>query len=309
MDRLNVIIPVYKPGKEFGTLINRINKQTIAPEKIILMWTIPSGTTLEDAKRDSHSYISNNVIIEYVEQKDFDHGGTRKLAMSISKSEYVVCMTQDAMPLNEHLFEYLINEFGDTNVAACYARQVADHTISLAERITRKFNYPVNERVQNKSTLNQYGIKTYFCSDVCAMYRKSYYEQVGGFVEKTIFNEDMIMAANLIDNDYTVKYVPKAKVLHAHNYSYMQQLRRNFDLAVSHKQYSDIFNRVSSESEGIKLVKMSMKKLIKVGRPYLIPDLILQSGFKYMGYFIGKRYNRLPRFIVKKLTMNKLYWS
>ena len=77
------------------------------------------------------------------------------------------------------------------------------------------------------------GIKAFFCSDVCAMYdRKKYIEQ-GGFIKKTIFNEDMIMAYKFLMAGYGVYYKADACVIHSHNYSNMQQFHRNFDLGVS----------------------------------------------------------------------------
>lgn len=50
---------------------------------------------------------------------------------------------------------------------------------------------------KNKSRLRPtWEFKTFFCSNVCAMYRRSIYEKLGGFVKHTIFNEDMIFAEN-----------------------------------------------------------------------------------------------------------------
>ena len=43
--------------------------------------------------------------------------------------------------------------------------------------------------------------KTYFCSNVCAAYKKSIYEEIGGFVKKAIFNEDMIYAGTMAKRD------------------------------------------------------------------------------------------------------------
>ena len=36
------------------------------------------------------------------------------------------------------------------------------------------------------------GVKTFFCSNVCAAYKKNIYDDLGGFIKRTIFNEDMI---------------------------------------------------------------------------------------------------------------------
>ena len=140
------------------------------------------------------------------------------------------------------------------------------------------------------------------------MYRRKVYEEMGGFVLHTIFNEDMIMAARVIQAGYEIAYVAEAEVVHAHKYTYRQQFTRNFDLAVSQQQYKEIFAGVKSESEGIKLVKTSMKYLWKRGKWYLIPDLIIQSGFKFLGYRFGKRYEKLPLWLVRKMSMQKAYW-
>ena len=43
------------------------------------------------------------------------------------------------------------------------------------------------------------------------MYRRDIYLKMGGFVTKTIFNEDMIMAANMVQAGYQIAYAAEAK--------------------------------------------------------------------------------------------------
>ncbi|MGI5969605.1 MAG: glycosyltransferase family 2 protein [Lachnospiraceae bacterium] len=306
---LDVIIPVFNPKAGFNAVLDAVCKQTLTPDTIILMWTIPHKSSKEAEQKKAENFLGGNIKIVYVKQKNFDHGGTRRLGMTYSKADYVVCMTQDALLENEYVFEHLNKAFADENVAASYAKQVPYDNCSEVERLVRSFNYPDSVRIQNKGTFEKYGIKTYFLSDVCAMYRKSCYEETGGFVKKTIFNEDMLMAAALTDIGYTVMYMPDAHVIHSHNYSCMEQFRRNFDLAVSHKQYEEVFSRASSESEGIRMVKKVSKILCRKHKAYLIPEFIIQSGFKFMGYRVGKIYNRLPKAVIRRCTMNKGYWN
>lgn len=45
-------------------------------------------------------------------------------------------------------------------------------------------------------------------------------------------------------------------MVHSHNYSVKQQFHRNFDLAVSQTAHPEIFEQVSSEAEGMRLVKI-----------------------------------------------------
>ena len=249
-----------------------------------------------------------NVQIRHIETEDFDHGGTRDGAASLLDGDLILFMTQDAVPADVYLVEKLVSAFEKEKVAAAYARQLPDKDCDIIERYTRSFNYPKESSVKTKADLERLGIKTFFCSNVCAMYRRSIYEKLGGFVKYTIFNEDMIMASKVIQAGYKIAYVAEAMVIHAHKYTYRQQFTRNFDLAVSQRQYHEIFDAVKSESEGMRLVKNTMKYLFRHGKWYLVPDLIFQSGFKFLGYRFGKKYDKLPLWLVKKFSMNPSYW-
>lgn len=162
--------------------------------------------------------------------------------------------------------------------------------------------------MKSKEDLSKLGIKTYFCSNVCAAYQKDVYERLGGFVRKTIFNEDMILAGRMIQEGWKIYYAADAKVIHSHNYSCRQQFHRNFDLAVSQADHPEIFEGVPSEGEGMRLVKDTAKYLLKSGRPWLLVSLVCKSGWKYMGYKLGKNYKKLPRWLILKCTMNPRYW-
>ncbi|MBD9014077.1 MAG: glycosyltransferase family 2 protein, partial [Lachnospiraceae bacterium] len=194
-------------------------------------------------------------------------------------------------------------------VIMAYARQLPAADCALIERYTRSFNYPDTPSVKTKADLPKYGIKTFFCSNVCAMYRASTYQKLGGFEKKTIFNEDMIFAGKIILNGGSIAYVPTARVIHSHNYGNLEQLHRNFDLAVSQAEHPEIFALASSESEGMKLVKQTAGYLVKSGHPWLLPELVVKSGFKFIGYRLGKAYRKLPESLVKRLSMNKNYWE
>ncbi len=194
-------------------------------------------------------------------------------------------------------------------ICVAYACQLPAADCGELERFTRSFNYGSKERIKTVEDLPKLGIKTFFCSDVCALYRRSSYEQLGGFVRHAIFNEDMIFASKVIRNFGAVGYCAQAKVIHSHNYSGRQQFHRNFDLGVSQAEHPEVFASVRSESEGIKMVKQSAAYFWKQGKGYLIPKLIWQSGCKYLGYRLGKKYQKLPMWLVKRCTMSPGYWE
>lgn len=314
---IDVIIPLYKPEKSFKQLIERLLKQSRIPQRIILLHTIEENEIKIRSEKtqellDCVKVLSNddcNIDIYEINKIDFDHGGTRNYGASLSKADIILFMTQDAIPADKDMIKQIIKPFANENIASAYGRQLAYPHAGILENYTRLFNYPEYSYNKSEKDISELGIKTYFSSNVCAAYRRTIYEKLGGFVTKTIFNEDMIMAATVIKNGYTIAYAAEALVYHSHNYTYIQQFKRNFDLAVSQQQYKHIFSEVKSESEGIKLVKQTIKYLIKNKHYHLIPDLILQSGFKYMGYLAGKRYEIMPKWLIIKLSMNPTYWS
>lgn len=300
---IDAVIPVYHPGKEFPELLKRLSSQSRSLNKIILMNTgeAPWKETIET------EYPLCEVHL--LKKEEFDHGGTRHWAAELSDADYLLFLTQDAMPSDDRMVENLFNMFSkDEKIKAVYGRQLPNENCREIEKYTRSFNYPENSKIKSKEDLETIGIKTFFCSNVCAMYEKETYDRLGGFTRRTIFNEDMIYAGGLIKKGYKVAYAAEAKVIHSHNYNAREQFHRNFDLAVSQVDHPEIFAGIRSEKEGIKLVLGTAKHLLKIGKPWLLIPLVTTSVGKILGYKFGQNYRRLSKSFILKCTMNQSYW-
>lgn len=304
--KIDVIIPVYKPNDKFLSLLNMLMNQSVSINKIIVANTEKKffDKFVSDTGFDISKY---NIDLFHVTEAEYDHGKTRDEAIKRSDADIVVLMTQDAVPKNDKLIENLTKNLSG-KVAVSYARQLPGEDSGILETISREFNYPDKSRIKTKEDIDALGIKAFFCSDVCAAYRRDIYYEVGGFVLHTIFNEDMIFAYNAINEGYSVSYEAEACVYHAHKYTCMQQLRRNFDLGVSQADHPEVFLNVKSEAEGKKLVKAAFKRLIKQKRPLMFIPFCVQCGFKLYGYKMGKRYQSLSMKRVLRLTGTKNYW-
>ena len=299
---IDVIIPTYRPGKEFRLLLERLKQQSVPVRRVVI---INTEKKFWDSRWEQEFPFTE---VHHIKKEEFDHGGTRRKAAELTDAEVMVFMTQDALPADRDLIRNLTAPLKEPETAAAYARQLPNASCSFVERYTRSFNYPDKSSVKSREDLPVYGIKTVFWSNVCAAYRKDVYESLGGFTGHTIFNEDMIYASAVIQHGYRIAYAADAKVIHSHNYTCMQQFRRNFDLGVSQAEYPEVFQTASSESEGIRLVKKTFRYLCVNGRRRLIPGFVLQSGFKYAGYLAGKNYRRMPARMVRWCSMNKDYW-
>lgn len=302
---IDAVIPVYKPGFELKELIERLELQKRRIRTIYLMHTKDGNNLRNSEFLKGH----DNIIIKDIMPEEFDHGGTRDQAIRFSDADYVLCMTQDAVPADIYLTEKLTAGLEAPDIAVAYARQLPRKDCGLLERYIRWFNYPGKSVLKSKDDIEKMGIKTFFCSNVCAIYRRDVYVKLGGFEKQVIFNEDMIYAARCIQGGYKIVYMAEARVIHSHNYNAGQQFHRNFDLAVSQAQHPDIFQNIRSESEGIRMVKSAAVYLVRNRQPLMVFTLITSSMAKYFGYFMGKNYTRLPNWLIMKCTMNPRYWD
>ena len=303
---VDVIIPTYKPDENFLKLIECLEKQTYPIHQIIIMNT--EEKYFSGLLYGQQFEMEHNVSVSHVSKMEFDHGHTRKEAVKKSTAEIFVCMTDDAMPASDRLIENLIAPILEEKAEFSYARQLPRENAGIVESYTRLFNYPKESRIKSIKDLDQLGIKTYFFSNVCAAYRRDLYDEVGGFVDYTLFNEDMIFAANAMKAGYRIAYAADAEVVHSHHYTNKQQFHRNFDLGVSQAEHPEVFKDVPSQSEGKKLVKKTINYLREKNKQYLIPGYIITSAYKYFGFKMGTNYKRLSERMILKCTTNREYW-
>ena len=208
---VDVIIPAYRPGREFGELLHRLEEQEYRPRRILVMNT---GEQYWNREWEKCPILE----VHHLEQKDFDHGGTRRRAAELSNADIMIFMTQDALPADRKVIGNLVCAVSENpGAGAAYARQLPRADCRFLERYTRSFNYPEQSSVKSLADIDKYGIKTYFCSNVCAAYDKGIYLKTGGFTERAIFNEDMICAGTMIQKGYSVVYAADARVYHSHN--------------------------------------------------------------------------------------------
>lgn len=308
MYRVDVIIPTYKPDKSLFYILDMLQKQTIKPETIIIMNTeekyfhqLVYGSDFSKKNKDIKVYHHSKL--------EFDHAATRNRGVARSKADYFVMMTQDAEPADEYLLENLLKPLVEKRAAVSYARQLPKADCNPMEGYTRQFNYPEESLIKGEEDINRLGIKTYFCSDVCAAYDRQTYDDLGGFVKRAIFNEDMLYAAKAAKAGEHVAYCADAKVYHSHNYTAKEQFHRNFDLGVSQADHPEVFAGLPSEGEGIRMVKQTAAYLWNNGYKSWVPKLIWISGAKWFGFRLGKMYQKLPRSWVLKFTGSPLYWK
>lgn len=242
--------------------------------------------------------------------KDFNHGGTRNLALSYlpSGTDVAIFMTQDALLADPHALSRLVAVFDDPSVACAYGRQLPHADATPIAAHARHFNYPDQSRTIRFEDKAHLGLKACFLSNSFAAYRLSDLQAVGGFPSDVILGEDMSVAARLLMAGKQVAYVPEACVFHSHNYSMGQEFRRYFDTGVFHARSPWLLQAFGSAGgEGLRFVKSEWAYLWQHA-PTWIPSAIIRTACKLLGYRLGRLEAWWPLWLKKRMSMHTAYW-
>ncbi len=278
--RISVIIPTLNAGASIGKLLSKLFSQTIPPFEIIVIDSSSSDPTVNIAEG-----IGAKTIV--IPQAAFNHGGTRNRAAMEAKGDILIFMTQDALPCDAILIEKLTAALKDSTVAAAFGRHVPHQNASLLEAFARKFNYPEKGAIKGIDDVKDYGIKTFFFSNVCSAIIKDVFLKAGLFPEGVPSNEDMLLAAKLIINGHKIAYVPDAKVIHSHNYSLSKQFGRYYNIGSSLRKSGWVLQYARPEGEGARFMKEQVLFVIKRKKYILLPYIFLETFAKYAGFRLG----------------------
>ena len=300
---ISVIIPTLNASPAFREVLEKLWSQTARPMEIIVVDSSSDDGTAELARQ-------LGAAVYTIDRADFDHGGTRNLAASYAKGDILVFMTQDAVPANEHLLENLTRPLIENEQTACaYARQLAKPGAHLLEQLARTYNYPEQSFVKSQADLSVLGLKTFFCSNVCAAFRREVFFDLGRFPEPAVFNEDLIFAAKCVLAGYSVAYAADAEVWHSHNYTIRQQFRRYFDNGVSIRMNSWVLPYSSIGQEGMRLVRVQLAEIVRRRKWGLMFRLLAEAGAKWLGFQLGKRYRMLPAAWCERFSLHRGIWG
>ena len=231
---LRTTVVVLSAGREsLVQVLQRIVRTRPRPVKVQLIWS-GAGPVPSD--------IPAGVECVSIPPETFDHGGTRQLALDMCQTPLIAFVTDDAEPTNDSWLRSLISPLRDPSVGATYGRQIAHEHASIAEKIFREVRYP-----SRSSTLSPDEIRSRSAvlpiSDANAAYRVEALKAVRGFPKRCASGEDHDVACRLVIEGWSVAYVADASVLHSHDLTWEEILRRGWDvgrLATIHSERKSI---------------------------------------------------------------------
>jgi len=301
--RTILYIPTLNAGERWPDVIHAIATQRVQPDQKII---IDSGST--DNTLDLPTLATFEIVT--IAKQDFDHGGTRQMAINrFPDADLYIFLTQDAILANSEALANLIAIFEENpTIGVAYGRQLPHKGAKGLEAHARLFNYPAHSQLRNLTNAQQYGIKAASCSNSFAAYRRSAFEEAGGFPTGTILGEDVIAAGKIMLKGWQLAYVAEAMVYHSHHYSVKDEFKRYFDIGVFHATNSWIFKHFGhADAEGYRYVKSELNYLLKHDL-LALPKAILSNGAKLLGYKMGLNYKRLPVTWRPSFSMHRQFW-
>lgn len=279
---VSVIIPTLEAAGQIGPLLDALRRQTVRPDEVLVVDSCSRDGTAELARAHGARVMS-------IPRDRFDHGGTRDAALRQTAGGFVLFLTQDALPADERYIEHLLKPFADERVAAVSGRQLPRPDARPYVQAVQQYRYPPQSRAWGPEERDALGIRAYHLSDVCSAYRRSAYEAVGGFPHPLPTNEDMLIAAALLDAGYRLAYRADAAVVHSHNLTLRQEYRRNVLIGRFLREYGERLGNPRETGEGLRMVRQVLSQLLRSGHPLECPAFAADCAARLLGSRAGRR--------------------
>ncbi len=301
--KIGLIIPTKNAGESWSACLGAIAEQTLQPDYKLVIDSSSTDDTRQLARTAGFE-------VKKIPANEFDHGGTRQLAATmLHKADILIYLTQDAVLTNQNSINKLVECLSKPNVASAYGRQRPNHNASAIAVHHREFNYPDVSSEVHSDRIQYLGIKSFFCSNSFAAYKRSALMEVGGFTERLIMGEDMIAVKALILSGYTHVYCAQSLVWHSHNFTLNEEIGRYFDMGVLHVSVSDLKQYLgATKKAGRGFVQSELNYTWKIGWSLFLQS-ILRNFLRASAYYMGRHYKLLPARLSKYLSSSQTYWS
>ncbi len=273
---ISIICPLYNAEIYIEDLYMNIkNQKHVFIEEIKFILTESSDSTEEKLKNLKCNY-------KKVSKQEFSHSLVRENAAFEANGKILVFITQDIKIVDEYWLYHLTKDIIDGRCEAAFSRQIGyeEHKV---ERYTREINYPVEKRIVSKEDIDRLGLMTFFFSDASSAISKEIFIKLNGYDNKNLpTNEDMYFAYKLIMNGYRIEYAADSKIIHSHDLSFKETLKRYEDIGRFFDE-NKYLTEYSAGERGFTVLKYIAKRSIEDKKPLIIIDAIINFAARFIG--------------------------
>jgi len=318
---VTVAIPTLNAGPDFAQTLTAVRAQRIDREIELLVCDSGSSDETVSLSRSYGAEVLN------IPPESFSHGGTRNLLMRRARGTHVAFLTQDAVPAAEDWLAELLGAFTlAQNVGLAFGPYHArpGASPSVVRELTSWFDSfsvgdpridvldPADMDASPRHFLGHLG----FFTDANGCVARAAWEQVP--FRPVPYAEDHLLAQDMLRAGFAKVYVPAAAVIHSHEYSLWQWLRRSFDEARAIREVYDFALDPRSAARNVRGGVMADWRWARapgtgpgsggVLRWEQIPGLIASlahHGARATGTLLGAHAGRLPASVVARLSLER----
>lgn len=295
---ISVVIPVKDGGADLGRCLAGIAAQQVEEEIEVVV--VDSGST--DGSPDLAR--AAGAVVHEIPPEEFGHGRTRNLGVSLARGDLVAFTSQDAIAHDERwLARLAIAARSGPDVAGAYGRQLPHRDARPPERFFLDFLYGPTARVQRLDAGEELTFEATLFSNVNAAVQRPLLERYP-FRDDLTMSEDQEWSRRVLRDGYSLVYEPLAAVRHSHAYTIASAFRRFFDSGVSaeHAYVEGDASRAALRRAGSRYAREELAWLLRTGRGRWIPYAAVYELGKFAGLQLGLRHDRLPRWLVSRLS-------
>lgn len=228
---VSFVIPTYNGGDFLGEVLRLLTEQEAILEKEILLVDSGSADGTVERARELGAY-----VVEIPNEK-FSHWYARNLGIQKARGEYVILMTQDAMPTGKRWARTLLEPVVTGKAAGVSPLQVPQLDAPLFEKmmleINRRSTRPEDKDVffTVEGARNMGSVEQFAALDNVSCAAKK--ETLKRYPFRARFGEDRDVSRRLLRDGHTLGLLASVQVRHSHNRPASYHVRR----AICHSLY------------------------------------------------------------------------
>jgi len=300
---VSVIIPVFNAGEELRLLIELLKNQ-IGIDKVEII-IVDSGS------KDGSAELAEELgaIVLHITQAEFSHSYARNLGAKNATGEYLLFMTQDALPTGVNWISSLIQPVLHDHAVAVSCRQIPKPGCDLLGRVSvwshNKFlGIHQSDRILSLPKQTDYNsLRTNAqLDDVACLIRKDISMQ---FLYRGDYAEDLDLGIRLIQAGYRLSLLSSVQVIHSHTRPAVYHLKRCLvDSLGLKKIFSDFPLREIDAQAAVNSILTAYCTTIYLVNYMIETNEILES-FSDFCRRIEQRYSNVL-LIIQKMRLNKI---
>lgn len=312
--KASVVIPTKNGGPLLSQVLDAIIAQLTPWEFELLV--LDSGS-----RDDTLEYCRQRGVRGHsIAAEDFGHGRSRNLAVSLTRGEFIIFLTQDALPASRDWLVKLVAAVEQRDdVAGAFGRQVpypeADPYTArdLIAHFDKFLQWPRVQKLDDPmrySVDQRYRRVLQFFSNSNACIRRSVWEKYP--FPDVDYAEDQYWARTVIEAGYAKAYCDEATVFHSHQYSVVESARRAFDEAIALKggfDFDPCPTFLTALTESFRRTQYDWTYSIGLGKAledvYWMLRSPVHNFFQQFGFYLGGRHDRLPEWLIRRISLDR----